>query len=136
MARGDEFGYGLTAVKGGLNPCLECGVMTNGLHHVVPVSKGGKRQVPLCPVCHNLVHGCEVIQGHLIKGGLERARDQGVRLGPPVKLSLEVMEQVMVLRGEGLSMRRVAKRLGISVGSVHWCSVQLNQMSSKNSNTH
>ena len=37
-----------------MRPCFECGALTSGSHHVVPRSRGGKRSLPLCVVCHGI----------------------------------------------------------------------------------
>ena len=36
--------------------CFECGKPSEFNHHVVPVSSGGTKTVPLCAICHGLVH--------------------------------------------------------------------------------
>lgn len=36
--------------------CYECGSAATVQHHVVPVSLGGTRTLPLCRKCHGLVH--------------------------------------------------------------------------------
>ena len=52
-----------------------------------------------------------------VKAGLARARAQGKRLGrppvPPIKIA-----KVKALREQGLSIRKIAKRVGISHGKV------------------
>ncbi|SMF25133.1 recombinase family protein [Pseudobacteriovorax antillogorgiicola] len=54
-----------------------------------------------------------------VKAGLEAAKKRGVKLGPPSKLTEEHKEQVRSLRAQGLSLRAIAKDLGISYGAVH-----------------
>ena len=53
-----------------------------------------------------------------VKAGLERAKAQGKRLGrppvPPIKIA-----KIKELRQQGLSMPKIAKRMGVSVGKVH-----------------
>lgn len=46
----------LTDSSGQPEACFECGKPAEHRHHVVPRSKGGKRTVPLCHDCHDLVH--------------------------------------------------------------------------------
>jgi 5-methylcytosine-specific restriction endonuclease McrA len=37
--------------------CFECGSTENiHYHHVVPKSKGGTQMIPLCAICHSIVH--------------------------------------------------------------------------------
>jgi DNA invertase Pin-like site-specific DNA recombinase len=58
----------------------------------------------------------EIIRERVI-AGLRQAKQRGKKLGrPQVKVELELARR---LRGEGLSYKAIAKRLNISVGSVH-----------------
>jgi DNA invertase Pin-like site-specific DNA recombinase len=51
------------------------------------------------------------------KLGVERARAQGKRIGrPPVNVDVEL---AMKLRGEGMSVREIAKQLGLPKSTVH-----------------
>jgi DNA invertase Pin-like site-specific DNA recombinase len=54
-----------------------------------------------------------------VKSGLEAAKRRGVVLGPPIKINDDVREKAQVLRGQGLSYKKIATELGVSVGSVH-----------------
>ena len=53
-----------------------------------------------------------------VKAGLQRAKTQGKRLGrpptPPIKI-----EKIKRLRTEGLSYRKIAQRMDLSVCTVH-----------------
>jgi hypothetical protein len=40
--------------------CFECDATATCEHHVIPVSRGGTRTVPLCNKCHALAHGIEL----------------------------------------------------------------------------
>ena len=105
-----------------MRPCMECGVMTALLHHVVPVSMGGKQTVPLCQRCHSLAHGVlSEIQysSALIRIGIANARAKGTRIGRPSKLDGALVARVMALRAEGRPYADIASIVGISVGSVH-----------------
>ena len=53
-----------------------------------------------------------------VKAGLERARSQGKRLGRPPVPPITV-NKIKVLREKGLSLRKIAKKVGLSVGKVH-----------------
>ena len=59
----------------------------------------------------------EMIQER-VKAGLQRAKDQGKRLGrppvPPIQL-----QKIVSLREQGMSYRKIANRVGLSVGKVH-----------------
>jgi DNA invertase Pin-like site-specific DNA recombinase len=50
--------------------------------------------------------------------GLERARDQGKRLGRRPIAPL-IVDRIEKAAGDGLSMRAVAKKVGVGVGTVH-----------------
>lgn len=53
-----------------------------------------------------------------VKAGIQNARKKGIKVGrkaiPPI-----VGEKIKELRGEGLSIRAIAKKLKLSVGAVH-----------------
>lgn len=116
--RNDDWGYGLTANKEGESQCFECGTMTNGRHHVVPVAKGGTKQLPLCPVCHSKAEGINGVgfRSDLIKEALTKRKERGLKLGRP---TINIGDQVRELRAEGKSYKTIAKILGISVGKAH-----------------
>ena len=55
-----------------------------------------------------------------VLAGLDRARSQGKRLGrPPVPPIL--IEKMKRMRGEGMTLTAIAKKVGVSVGKVHQC---------------
>jgi len=112
--RQDAWGYGITA-KDGDNPCFECGKITSGRHHVVPVCRGGTKQLPLCAGCHSNAEGINGIgfRPDLIKEALQKRRGEGLSLGRP---AIDITAQARQLRSEGLSYKAIAKLLGVSVG--------------------
>lgn len=112
----DPWGF-LPADRGRLQKCFECGEMTTGRHHVVPVVFGGSKVIPLCRECHTMVHGY-VSCGDAIKEGLKKAQLRGVKLGSPRKVTHEVISQVAELRKKGKSHRAIAKIVGLSIGSI------------------
>lgn len=128
--RQDLMGYGVCGKPGRLNPCLECGDLTNGLHHVVPVSLGGTKQVPLCTKCHGLVHGVRVTTSELIKAGIERRVGKGLVHGRVSSLSTETISKVNTLRKQGVSYRDIAQSLNISVGTAYAIAKRLNSNAS------
>ena len=113
----DPFGYFPGNERGKINPCFECGINTLGIHHVVPVSLGGTKVIPLCETCHSLVHG-GVINSELISGGLRKVRNSGKRLGAPIKVTAEIALKVSRMNSEGFSYRDISEALGISTGSI------------------
>ncbi len=54
-----------------------------------------------------------------VKAGLEAARQRGVKLGAPSKISPELKERVQTLRREGQSFRAIAQQLEVSYGLVY-----------------
>lgn len=116
--RSDSFGFMPVNERGMENPCFECGVITKGLHHVVPVSLGGTKQIPLCEDCHNKVHG-GLINSGLIREGLRKAREKGAKFGAPMKITPETRNLIIEMKKNGMKMRDIGKKLNISVGSVY-----------------
>jgi DNA invertase Pin-like site-specific DNA recombinase len=53
-----------------------------------------------------------------VKAGLKRAKDQGKSLGRPPVPPITV-DKIKSLREEGMSLRKIAKKTGVSVGKVH-----------------
>ena len=78
---------------------------------------GGKAMFQMCGVFAEFERG--MIQER-VKAGLQRAKDQGKRLGrppvPPIK-----QNRMVELRGKGLSYRRIAKKMDLSLGTVSGC---------------
>lgn len=52
-----------------------------------------------------------------VKAGLDAAKKKGVRLGRP-RHTQSIRRQVLLLKDEGLSVRKIASKLQISIGSV------------------
>jgi DNA invertase Pin-like site-specific DNA recombinase len=60
----------------------------------------------------------ELIRERII-AGQRRARSQGINIGRPSKMNDAVRTSVMLLREKGMSIREIAKRLEIGVGTVY-----------------
>jgi DNA invertase Pin-like site-specific DNA recombinase len=60
----------------------------------------------------------ELIRERII-AGQRRARSQGIRIGRPSKMNEAVRTSVRLLRDKGMSIREIAKRLEIGVGTVY-----------------
>lgn len=54
-----------------------------------------------------------------VRAGLDAARKRGVQLGAPVKISDEHRTLALDLKSQGHSYREIARRLELSVGTVH-----------------
>lgn len=54
-----------------------------------------------------------------IAAGLNRARQQGTKLGRPSKINDSLKSAVLLLRDKGLSIRKIAAELKIGVGSCY-----------------
>ena len=54
-----------------------------------------------------------------VRAGLEAAKKRGVRLGAPPKVSAEKQREALTLKAQGLSYKKIAEKLDLSVGSVH-----------------
>ena len=71
--------------------CFECGEMAEYQHHVIPKSKGGKRTVPLCGVCHAKVHGRLALHtAELTRDALLIRREAGIKTGGDVPFGFKV----------------------------------------------
>ncbi len=54
-----------------------------------------------------------------VRSGLEAAKKRGTKLGAPQKVSREKQIEARALKAEGLSFKKIAERMDLSVGSVH-----------------
>ena len=110
-----------------MTTCFDCDQPATQDHHVVPVSLGGVRTVPLCDQCHALVHDRRAVSiSTLTRQALERKKAKGQRTGQVpygsqlgedgVHLEDNAQERRVIaviqrMRAEGLSLCRIAKRL-------------------------
>jgi DNA invertase Pin-like site-specific DNA recombinase len=54
-----------------------------------------------------------------VRAGLDAAKKRGVRLGAPFKVSDERRDEAAAFKARGLSYRDIAKRMDLSVGTIH-----------------
>lgn len=54
-----------------------------------------------------------------IKQGLNKFKEAGGRLGPPIKLTEATKIEVMERYAQGSSMREISEQMNLSIGSVH-----------------
>ncbi|MHC4930541.1 MAG: HNH endonuclease [Planctomycetota bacterium] len=110
--------------------CYECGGPHECDHHVIPRSLGGKKTVPLCERCHDIVHDKRHNRRDslraLASAAIQRKRARGERVGAipygsqlaadGVHLLPHEGEQLTIkhaheLRASGLSLRAIAAEL-------------------------
>lgn len=120
-----------------MDTCFECDAPATQHHHVVPVSLGGTRTVPLCDDCHAMVHGRRAVDvSTLTKVGLARRKREGKvvgmvpygyrRVGDHLEEDPDeqrVVDVIRRLRGEGLSLRAVVAKLeeyGVPARGERW----------------
>lgn len=121
--------------------CALCGCDDPGRlehHHVTPRSQGGDDSeanlLTVCSSCHGKVHGMQRRSeiGALTRAGIAKARQRGVRLGPPPTLAPEQVAAVLLAlvtagpkRSRGgagfhrASTRTLARQLGAPRSTVH-----------------
>lgn len=111
-----------------LDFCAVCGSKEDlHQHHFFPVVHTNKKrkhkeneEITLCYQHHLMMHGLERIgglrHGEMIKKGLEKAKENGVVLGRP-KLDVD-MEKVQKLKDEGLSFKKMEKKLNCSAATL------------------
>lgn len=54
-----------------------------------------------------------------VKAGLEAAKQRGVKLGAPKKVTDQAKERILALRADGKSYRNICRETGLSYGSVY-----------------
>lgn len=103
--------------------CFECCSQSNiELHHVIPVSMGGTRTIPLCYSCHNKLHECGksgVSTSQLVKRGHRRLKQRGYQIGQhpygfkvvDKKLMRDPRESNMPSRGKSWHLTTVRRLL-------------------------
>ena len=101
-----------------IEPCFECGHPTVVRHHVVPRLYGGTKTIPLCPKHHCLAHSIKLSHNQMIKAGIIRARAAGKKIGRPSTIEEKVKKEILRLRGLKYTLRGIATRLDVSLGTV------------------
>jgi hypothetical protein len=113
----DDWGY-LPFNRAQVQRCFECGETTTERHHVVPVSCGGTKVIPLCVDCRNKAHA-DRLRPDLIRPSLEKGRQAGWRLGRPRKVNDEIIRSILDLRSQFLTIREISEQLHLSTSTVH-----------------
>jgi 5-methylcytosine-specific restriction endonuclease McrA len=90
--------------------CFECGQQAEHRHHIIPLSRGGTKTVPLCVACHSQVHDHSLSTSQLVKEGIARSRASGTPWGkkrrPEYAAAATLFEQ-------GVRPAAVGKQLGL-----------------------
>jgi hypothetical protein len=80
-------------------------------------------EITVCSYHHHLMHGIIKFQKtehvNLVKEGQRKARENGVHLGRPTKITDDMRNEVSVLRDNKVGIRTIAKRLNIGIGTVY-----------------
>lgn len=131
--------------------CFDCGGIADHEHHVVPVSLGGTRTVPLCIACHGKSHAAgwtissltasamaakkargEYTGGHAPYGWL--VASDGVTLAR-CEDEQAVIESACALRLSGMSLRKIGAALSMSGRNPRsgggWAATQVARMVSR-----
>lgn len=107
------------------NFCQLCGDTEDlQIHHLNPRCLNGteniENKITVCYYCHWYLHHnpkCNIKHNSLVKLGLQHAKAKGKQLGRP-KLDVDT-KKLFNLHNDGLSIRKIATALHISVGSVY-----------------
>lgn len=86
-------------------------------HKETWLDTGGPVRGLLVAICGWVAEQERLRIGDRTKAGLDRARRRGVRLGRP-RIDVD-HDRLLALRAEGMSVRAIAKKVGLSVGTVH-----------------
>lgn len=103
-----SLGVGLVCTTQGIDTVAEPGRMNPAAHFFVTV---------LAAVAE---FERELIRERTIDG-LKAARARGAKIGRPPKITPEVREQIRRLRGQGLSLRAIARQMRLAPSSVSLC---------------
>jgi hypothetical protein len=92
-------------------------------------------EVTVCSYHHHLMHGIVKFQKaehiNLVKEGVRKARERGVRMGRPTKITDDMVKEVVILIDEGVGIKRIAKSMSIGIGTIYSIMKQ-NDIKSKN----
>lgn len=112
-----------------MKKCFECdSINTVEEHHVVPRVLGGTKTIPLCIVCHGLVHGRDFVKSrNLQKIGIAKAKEMGKFKGrkkgttEPIEAFIKKknVKEICILRHtSNYSYRDIAEIVGCSLSTV------------------
>lgn len=106
--------------------CATCGrdVIEYHQHHILPRAIGGTDLITnivyICEVCHGKIHELYMVHHNkLVRNGLHTAKCNGKKLGPPTKVTADIIEYIRQARDSGMSFKSIASELSLSVGTIH-----------------
>lgn len=77
--------------------------------------------ITVCSYHHHILHGIMKFQKHehnkLVREGLKKAKENGIKLGRPSNVLFDTKEKVVEMRNQGKSIHHIAKTLKIGVGT-------------------
>lgn len=103
-------------MAGLLGTCFECGNPADHNHHVVPRIFGGTKTVPLCVLCHGLVHERSLSTSELIKEGQAKAVSGGSKLGRLRKCDYGKVKE---MKKAGVPTVEIARVMGVHPCTIH-----------------
>ena len=92
-----------------MEPCFECGTPTNYHHHVIPVSRGGAKTIPLCERCHGRAHNMCMNIPALTKDAMTAKKARGEFCGGEVPYGFTVVDGKLVACESEQETIRLAK---------------------------
>lgn len=104
------------------NRCANCGERATTMHHIVPLSVGGRdvlsNMIPLCEECHGMVHDYDGKKrlnfSNMIREGQKKARERGVKIGQKRKEAPSNIDYIMQrLAKKEITNLEAAKLLGV-----------------------
>ena len=110
-----------------IGKCFECEIEDDvEEHHVVPISLGGTKTIPLCLKCHGLVHDRNFVKHRKLQRiGIDKAMAEGKYKGRKIGSSktvtqyLETQLSINIIKclNDGMSLRKIAKKVNCSLGT-------------------
>tara|TARA_Y100000310_G_scaffold194767_1_gene194771 strand:+ start:244 stop:645 length:402 start_codon:yes stop_codon:yes gene_type:complete len=100
--------------------CFECDAPAECNHHVVPKSFGGTKTIPLCLICHGIIHCKDFLKmSELTKKGRAKALKNGVKFGRKPRITNAQRQNVRKLLKEGKTYAQITELTGISRAMIY-----------------
>ena len=79
--------------------------------------------ITVCSYHHNLMHGLVRFQkyehSNMIKEGQKTAKEKGIKIGRPTKLTEELKYKISIMRNSGIGIKKIAKDCCVGIGTVY-----------------